>query len=201
MQIMAYSIPVTDLRAGTLFCHDDGQIYQVTEYRHVKIGRGGAVIKLKIQNPKSKMNKELTLKSGNKVEAVDGVRKSMEFVYLDAGRDVMVLADPETKKRSQVEHATSIVGDELKFLREGQAVQALKVEGELLSLEVPVTVELAITETSAGERGDTAGTARKPATLESGAVVQVPMFIKVGDVVKVNTGSGDYVERISQNNA
>lgn len=188
------SIPVTNLRAGTLFAQDS-QIYQVVNYEHIKKARGKAVIKVKARNLKRQGIKELSFKSGQFVEEVEGNRKNFEFVYFDKRRVQIVLVEPETKKRVS---ATSLAIDSarLKFLKPGQKITALVIEEEIVSFELPIAVELKVVETTASEKGDSAGSVTKPATLESGAVVQVPMFVKVGDIVKANTESGEYMERV-----
>lgn len=191
------SIRVTDLRAGTLFKGSDGPIYQVLKYEHIKKGRGGAIVKLKVKSLKLKVTKEISLKSGSKVEEVEAFKKALEFVYLDERRGVLILSDPETKKRLEIPQ--EVDGTSLKFLKAGNEITGLYLPetSEVVSLELPATVILKVAQTTSSEKGDTAGSARKPATLETGATLQVPMFIQEGDLVKVNTESGEYMERVS----
>ena len=189
-------IPITNLRAGAIFENED-KLYRVVKYEHQKIGRGKATIKIFCRDIKSGQTREFNFSSGSKVEEVEVFKKTMEFVYFDERQGNVVLSDPETKKRIEID--LDIVGEEnLKYLKQGQGVLALTLveSDEIVGVEIPITVELKVTETTAVEKGDTAGSARKPATLESGAVISVPMFIKVGDIVKVNTETEEYVERV-----
>lgn len=192
------SISVTNLRTGVIFTHD-GQIYQVLKYEHIKMGRGSANIKVKVRNVKSGAIKQLGFTSGAKVEEGNVSRKELEFVYYDKRANAVVLLDPATSGRIKLS-AGAVGADNLKFLRNKTRIYALTLgeeeKPEILSLELPVTVELKIAETGSSFAGNSAGAVTKPATLETGAVIQVPMFIKSGDMVRVNTERGEYVERI-----
>ena len=190
-------IPITNLRAGAIFVNED-KLYRVLRYEHQKIGRGKATIKIFCRDIKNGQTREFNFSSGSKVEEVEVFKKTMEFVYFDERQGKVVLSDSESKKRVQVD-IDVIGGENLKYLKEGQEVLALTLveADEIVGVEIPITVELKVTETTTAEKGDTAGSARKPATLETGAIVHVPMFVKVGDIVKVNTERGEYIERIS----
>lgn len=193
-EFIIMSIPITNLRAGILFAQDN-QIYQVINYEHIKKARGKAVIKVKARNLKRQGFRELSFKSGQFVEEVESYRRNFEFVYFNKRRGQIILAEPETKKRVSVA-SSAVNSGRLKFLKQGQKITALVIGEEIVSLELPIAVELKVIETTASEKGDSAGSVTKPAALESGAVVQVPMFVKIGDLVKVNSESGEYMERM-----
>lgn len=189
-------IPITNLRAGAIFENED-KLYRVLRYEHQKIGRGKATIKISCRDIKSGQTREFNFSSGSKVEEVEVFKKTMEFVYFDERQGKVILSDPENKKRVQVD--IDAIGEEnLRYLKQGQDVLALTLADSdvIVGVEIPITVELKVTETTASEKGDTAGSARKPATLQTGAVIQVPMFVKVGDIIKVNTERGEYIERV-----
>lgn len=189
-------INVTDLRAGTVFIHSDGDPYKVIKYEHIKMGRGSATIKVKAKDLRNGAIKDISFISGARVEEASIIKKEYEYVYFDKRKEVAVFSDLETKKR--VELAKDLVGEErIKFLppKARVTVMELEEEDEIVGIEIPIMVELKVKETAGAERGDTAGSARKSAILETEAVVTVPMFIKVGDIIKVNTETGEYVER------
>lgn len=191
-------LSVNDLHKGILFEFED-EIYQVLEYQHIKLARGKATIKVKVRNLKTGASRELSFSSGNTVEEVGIVKKNFKFVYLDQRRHKVILAGLDSGKR--VEVGQEVVGEKnLGYLREGELVQAISLEdsGEIINLEIPITVELKVTQTGPSEKGDSAGAVTKPATLETGLVIQVPMFIKNGDVIKVNTQRREYVERVER---
>ncbi|MBU0708144.1 elongation factor P [Patescibacteria group bacterium] len=190
------SIPVNDLHKDVLFKHNGG-VCQVLEYKHKSIARGKADIKIKAKNLENGATIEIGFKSGQTVENVDSHRQNMEFVYLDERKQQLVLVDPQIKKRIFV--PTRFISSEKKrFLAEGAGVQVLILDGEgkIIAVDIPITVELEVQETPPSEKGDTAIGGTKPATLTTGTVVQVPMFIKKGDVIKVNTERGEYMERV-----
>jgi len=189
-------IPITNLRAGAIFENED-RLYKVLKYEHQKIGRGKATIKIKCKDLKTGNVREFGFNSGGKVNEVEVLKKEMEFVYADARRGKVILSDPKIKKRIEID--LDLIGSYvLSFLKEGQEVlvRTLADEDEIVGVEIPITVELKITETTASEKGDTVSAGHKPATLETAVVIQVPMFVKVGDVVKVNTETGEYIERV-----
>ncbi|KKS43975.1 MAG: Elongation factor P [candidate division CPR1 bacterium GW2011_GWA2_42_17] len=188
---------VTDLRANTIFIHSDGELYRVLKYEHIKMGRGSATIKVKVKALRSGAIKDISFVSGAKVEEADVTKKQYEFVYFDKRKSKAILSDPETKQRTEVE--AEVIGEgNLKFLKTGVLLTVLASEDEeILSCEISIMAELKVAETAGSEKGDTAGSAKKPATLETGAVITVPMFIKTGDVIRVNTESGEYVERVT----
>lgn len=191
------SLAVQDLRSGVLF-KQDGNIYTVLEYHHHKMGRAKAVIRVKVRDVETGGVRELTFNNNDSVNELDAKRTSIDYVFTNDRKEEVVFSDPETKKRMIL--TFDKVGEDIrKYLAPNCSVQALfnNETGDILTIELPMTVDMKVVQTGPSDKGDTQGSARKPATLESGVVVQVPMFIKIDDVVKVNTQTGEYKERVS----
>lgn len=184
-------ISVTELRPG-ITVEVDGDPWEVLEYHHIKMGRGGAVIKTKMKNLKTGATIERSFKGGEKVERAHIERKQMQYLY--SAEDRYNFMDQETYE--QIALSPGQVGDAAKYLKEGFVASVKFYEDEPLGVELPASVELKVKETGPGIRGDTASGGSKPATLESELVVQVPLFINTGDVIKVDTRSGKYIERV-----
>ncbi len=184
-------IPVTELHSGTTF-KDKGEIFEVTAYQHTKMGRGSANIKVKARNLKTGEPVQKTFISGARVEEADIDKKKLQFLYKDA--ESLVFMDPKSYEQFPIKN--SILGDREKFLKEGESYEVLVFEEAVLNVELPKLMELAITETGPGVKGDTVSNVFKPATLENGLQIKVPLFINQGDSVKVDTRSGEYVERV-----
>lgn len=180
-----------DFRNGFTF-KLDGDIWAIMEFQHVKMGRGGAIVRTKIRNLKTGRVLERTFRSGEKVDDVMVERKEMQYLYRDG--EHFVFMDNQTY--DQVHIDGDMLGDAQKFLKEGQNVQIAFHDSEAVYVELPTAVALAIAETDPGLKGDTASGGGKPATLETGAVVSVPLFLNIGDIVKVDTRSGAYLERV-----
>jgi elongation factor P len=185
-------IPVNDLRAGAYF-KDEGQPYKVLEYKHVKMGRGNANIKIKARNIRNGAVLERSFLSGGRVEDIEVTRNKVQFLYSDQKQAFFM--DPKTFE--QFELTKDVLGESFNFLKEGLELELIRWEDEILGAELPNSVVLKVTETGPSERGDSAGSVTKPATLETGYVVQVPMFVKNGDMLKIDTRTGTYIERIS----
>lgn len=183
-------IPVTELRAGATF-QMDGTPYVVVQYTHVKMGRGSATIRVSCRNLRSGSVEEKTFNSGGTVEPITTTKRSLQYLYSDGQNAVFM--DPKTYE--QVEVAKNILGEQINFLREGQVVNVLFWDEQALGVDLPPSVVLKVTETDPGLKGNSATNVYKPATLENGLRVKVPLFIKIGDKVKVDTRSGEYVER------
>lgn len=183
-------ISVTELRAGRAFKEDD-QPYLVLKYEHTKLGRGKANIKVKVRHLVTGKVSEKTFISGAKVEELETLKKKMQFLYQDASG--FYFMDPETFE--QVSISSGVIGEQAGFLKEGAKVDVLFVEDRALSVDLPVSVVLAVAQTEPGVKGNTATRSLKAATLENGMRVQVPLFVKVGDKIKVDTRTGEYVER------
>jgi len=183
-------ISATDLKNGVTF-KLDGDPYKVVKYTHQKIGRGGANIKLKIRNLKTGDLEDKTFNSTYKVEEIQTSKKPLQYLYKD--EDNVTFMDPSNFE--QMEIPVESISDELPFIKEGQNVDVLLWDGKPLSLDLPPKVTLEVAETDPGVRGDTASNVYKSAILENGLSVKVPLFIKKGDKVRVDTRSGEYVER------
>jgi elongation factor P len=179
-----------DFRNGFTF-KIEGDIWSILEFQHVKMGRAGAIVRTKIKNLKTGRVLDKTFRSGEKVDDVMVQRKPMQFLYKDS--DNFVFMDQETYEQLYV--SSAIVGNGEKFLKEGEVVSIALHDETPVYMEMPVAVELQITQTDPGLKGDTASGGGKPATLETGAVVSVPLFLSEGDVIKVDTRSGAYLER------
>jgi elongation factor P len=170
----------------------DGNPYTIVDFQHVKPGKGGAFVRTKLKHMKLGKVIDNTFRSGEKVALVDFEEKHMQFLYRD---DRYHLMDTETYE--QVSLSANEVGDAREYLRENTEVDVLYIAGSPVAVELPNFVELAIARTDPGVRGDTAQGGTKPATLETGAVVQVPLFLGEGDIVKVDTRTGEYLGRVA----
>jgi elongation factor P len=172
----------------------DGDLYTITYFQHVKPGKGGAFVRTKLKNVLSGAVIERTFRAGEKVEEVRLVRRPVQYSYTDG--QFYYFMDGETYEQIPL-RAETIGGDQLAYLKETMMCEALSRDGEPISVELPFFVELEVVETEPGVRGDTAQGGTKPAKLETGAVVQVPLFIEAGDVIKVDRRENKYLERIS----
>jgi elongation factor P len=170
----------------------DGQPYTIVEFQHVKPGKGGAFVRTKLKNMKLGKVIDNTFRSGEKVELVDFEEKHMQFLYRDDRYHFM-----DTETYDQVSLSEDEVGDAREFLKENTEVDVLYIDGAPAGVELPNFVELAIAKTEPGVRGDTAQGGSKPATLETGAVVQVPLFLNEGDTIRIDTRSGEYLARVA----
>ncbi|HVP03494.1 MAG TPA: elongation factor P [Solirubrobacteraceae bacterium] len=170
----------------------DGVIYKVLEFQHVKPGKGGAFVRTKLRRASDGNVIDKTFRAGEKFRSVRTEARKMTFMYAD-GTDAHFM-DSESYEQLSVPEAA--VADELRWTKPNDTVDLLFIDGQPSTLQLPASVELEVTETEPGVRGDTAsGGGNKPATLETGAVVQVPLFVNIGDRVKVQTETGDYMSR------
>ena len=170
----------------------DGNIYQILEFQHVKPGKGAAFVRTKLKNIISGGVVEKTFRPTEKFPKAHIDRKDMQYLYRDG--DLFNFMDVETY--DQIALNEDVVGDSLKFVKENEVVKICSHNGNVFSVEPPLFVELAITETEPGFKGDTAQGATKPATVETGAIVMVPLFVEHGDVLKIDTRSGEYLSRV-----
>ncbi len=170
----------------------DGEPYTIVDFQHVKPGKGGAFVRTRLKHLREGRVIDNTFRSGEKVELVDFEEKRMQFLYRD---DRYHFMDMETYE--QVSLSPDEVGDAARYLKENTEVEVLYIDGAPATIELPNFVELTITRTEPGVRGDTAQGGSKPATLETGAVIQVPLFLNEGDVVKVDTRTGEYLGRVA----
>lgn len=183
-------ISVNDLRNG-MTIELDGTVYQVIEFLHVKPGKGAAFVRTKLKNVLTGTTIETTFRAGEKVAQANVDRREYQFLYADQG--VWVFMNTETYE--QVELTREQIGDAPNFLLENMMVQIAYWNGQVIGVDLPNTVELKVVETEPGFKGDTATGTYKPAKLETGYVVQVPLFINTGDVIKVDTRTGEYLSR------
>ena len=170
----------------------DGNIYQILEFQHVKPGKGAAFVRTKLKNIISGGVVEKTFRPTEKFPKAHIDRKDMQYLYRDG--DLFNFMDVVTY--DQIALNEDVVGDSLKFVKENEVVKICSHNGNVFSVEPPLFVELAITETEPGFKGDTAQGATKPATVETGAIVMVPLFVEQGDVLKIDTRSGEYLSRV-----
>ena len=184
-------IPATNLRTGVSF-EDNGQIYLVISYEHIKMGRGSANIKVKVKNLRSGATVEKSFISGARVEEINLEKRKAQFLYSDD--DGCHFMDSITFEQFSL--GRQMLGDQAKFLKEGMEVSILSYGEEPLVVDLPLKMEFKIAEAGAGVRGDTVSNVYKDAILENGLKVKVPLFIKEGDKVLVDTRSGEYVERV-----
>jgi elongation factor P len=170
----------------------DGQPYAIVDFQHVKPGKGGAFVRTKLKHMRLGKVIDNTFRSGEKVDLVDFDDKTMQFLYKDDRYNFM-----DTETYEQVSLSADEVGDARDYLKENIEVQVLYIDGSPVTVELPNFVEITIARTDPGVRGDTAQGGTKPATLETGAVINVPLFLNEGDVVKVDTRTGDYLGRVA----
>lgn len=183
-------ISVNDFKTG-LTILVDGNLFRVIEFQHVKPGKGAAFVRSKLRNLRNGNVTEKTFRAGEKVEKAQIDTRKMQYLY--ASGDSYAFMDMETYE--QIELSQEQLEYELKFLLENMEVFIMMFEGEILGIDLPNTVELTVTETEPGIKGDTATGGSKPATLETGLVVNVPFFVNEGDKLVINTSDGSYVSR------
>ncbi|MDQ0220813.1 elongation factor P [Peribacillus cavernae] len=183
-------ISVNDFRTGLTIEVDNG-IWQVIEFQHVKPGKGAAFVRSKLRNLRTGAIQEKTFRAGEKVSKAHIENRKMQYLY--ASGDNHVFMDNETY--DQIELPAASIERELKFLKENMEVHIMTFQSETLGVELPNTVVLEVKETEPGIKGDTASGGTKPATLETGLIVQVPFFINQGDRLIINTTEASYVSR------
>ncbi|HOV79824.1 MAG TPA: elongation factor P [Bacillota bacterium] len=184
-------ISTNDFRTG-LTIELEGEVYQVIEFQHVKPGKGSAFVRSKLRNMRTGAVIEKTFNAGEKVPRARIDRREMQYLYND-GKEYNFM-DMETY--DQITITAEQLGDAVKYLKENMSIQVLNFQGKSLGVELPNFVELEVVETAPGIKGDTASGGSKPATLETGAVVQVPFFINVGDKLQIDTRTGNYIKRV-----
>lgn len=187
---VAVLINVNDFSRGAMIEYD-GQVYQVVEFLHVKPGKGAAFVRTKLKNIRTGAVIETTFRGGEKVAKANIDRSDYQYLYNDG--DMYTFMHNETFE--QVQLNTEQVGDAKLYLIENMTVQLVVWNGQVIGLDLPNTVELTIVETEPGFKGDTAQGGTKPAKLETGLVVQVPLFVNQGERIKVDTRSGAYLSR------
>jgi|SRR5690625_587866 len=183
-------ISVNDFRTGTTIEYEDS-IWQVLEFQHVKPGKGAAFVRSKLRNLRNNNIQEKTFRAGERVKRAHIDNKSMQYLY--ASGDTHAFMDMESFE--QIEIPASQIEYELNFIKENITVNIMMFQGEVLGIALPNHVELAVVETEPGVKGDTVSGGSKAATLETGYVVQVPLFINVGDILVISTEDGKYISR------
>jgi elongation factor P len=184
-------ISTGDLRKG-IAIELDGELWQVLDFHHIKMGRGSAQIRMKLRNVKKGQTVERSFQAGEKWPRAWLDRRPVQFLYRD-GIDHHFM---DSESFEQFILTDEQLADAVAFLKEGMTLDRVSYEGETIGIELPVTVDLLVSETEPGFAGDTASGARKPATLETGHVLQVPLFVQQGDVVRVDTRTGEYQTRV-----
>jgi elongation factor P len=184
-------IGVQDLRKGTIFL-EDGELWRVVEYAHVKGGRGNATIRVKARNMRKGGTVEKTWPSGSRVNDVRLDHATVQYLYHEG--DVYFFMNTETYEQTAINGLQ--LGDAVKWLADAIMLDLESYEGESITIELPTSVDLEVTDTGPGFAGDTATNATKAATVSTGAQVQVPLFVIVGDKIRVDTRTGEYLTRV-----
>lgn len=185
------ALNVTDLRNGT-FYKEGKDILLVLTYEHVKTGRGSGNIKVKVRNIRTGSVTEKSFITGARVDEASVEKKKAQFLYRNG--DSYNFMDPVSFEQFSI--PSQVIGDQAKYLKEGLDLTLIVSDGEALGLELPMSLIYTITETGPGEKGNTVSNVFKEATLDNGLVVKVPMFMNAGEKVKVDTRSGEYIERV-----
>lgn len=183
-------ITATDLKNGTTFL-SDGKPFKVVKYTHVKMGRGGATVRVMARNLETGDLAEKTYDAGNKVDEISTSKKRMQYLYKDAQNASFM--DPLTYEQTEID--LDVLGDSVLFIKEGSEVDVLLWDGKALSVEIPPKVVLEVIETDPGVKGNSASNFYKPAKLENGLSLKVPLFIKIGEKIRVDTRTSEYIER------
>ncbi|MEW5865928.1 MAG: elongation factor P [Bacillota bacterium] len=184
-------ISTNDFHTG-LTIELDGEVYTVVEFMHVKPGKGSAFVRSRLKNVKTGSVIERTFRAGEKLPRAHIDYREMQYLYSSGDENFFM----DTSTYEQLTLSNDKLGDAKKYLKENMTIGVQMYEGEPIGVELPNFVELAVVETDPGLRGDTATGGSKPATLETGAVVQVPLFVNVGDVIRVDTRTDQYLERV-----
>ena len=183
-------ISVNEFKNG-LTIEVDGELWRVVEFQHVKPGKGSAFVRSKLKNLCTGAVQEKTFRAGEKVNQAQIDRKKMQYLYADGDNYVFM----DTNTYEQLELPGSQIEEELKYMKENMVVSIIMFGTETLGVELPNTVDLEVKETEPGIKGDTSSGGSKPATMETGLVVQVPFFVSEGDVLTINTSDGTYISR------
>lgn len=185
-------ISVTQLRNNTTFV-DKGRPFRVLKYEHAHISRGSGTIKVKVRNLENGNVQSMTFKSGERVEDIVVEKQRLQYLYKE--EDGLVFMNPVSFEQIEIE--MKIVGEDARYLVEGNEIDVLFWDEKVLGVDLPPNLVFSVKATDPGEKGNSATNVLKPAIMENGLKVQVPLFIKIGDKVKVDIRSGEYVERIS----
>jgi elongation factor P len=184
-------IGVQDLRKGTTYI-EDNDLWRVLEYEHVKTGRGNATIRVKVRNVRTSGTQTKTYPSGSRVQDIRLDHAEVQYLYNDG--DLYYFMDLETNEQPVL--TAALLGDGINFLVDGMTLELESYEGEPISVELPTTVDLEVIKTDPGFAGDTATNASKPAIVSTGFQAQVPLFVSVGDKIRIDTRTGGYLTRV-----
>ena len=184
-------VSTSDFRNG-LKIELDGEPFVIVFFQHVKPGKGGAFVRTKVRNLKTGRTLDRRFRAGERVELAEVEERKLQYLYQDG--ESLVFMD--TENYEQIPFSIETVGEARQFLKENLDVEVIFWQGKPINIELPNFIEAKITQCEPGEKGDTASNVTKPATLETGAVVQVPLFIKEGQAIRVDTRTGEYVERV-----
>ena len=185
------SISTSNFKNGMCIMHD-GKMWIIVEFQHVKPGKGGAFVRTKLKELKSGRVVENTFRAGEKFEDVRIETNRMQYLYTDGTQFHFM----DNSSYEQIELPSEFVGDSAKWLKENDEIEIRYADGDMMGIDLPMFVELEVTETDPGFKGDTVQGGTKAATLETGAVVQVPMFVETGETLKIDTRDGRYVTRV-----
>jgi elongation factor P len=185
------AITTNDLKNGITLQLDNG-LFTVVDFQHVKPGKGGAFVRTTLKNARTGAVIDRTFRAAEKVEQAIVDKREMQFLYREGDEYVFM----DTESYDQLHVAPAALGNAAGYLVESANAVLAMYEGEIIGVDIPASVELTVTETEPGIQGDRVSGARKPATLETGITVQVPLFVNIGDRVKVDTRSGDYLTRV-----
>jgi elongation factor P len=184
-------IEVNNLRKGVTF-ELDGELYKVLDYHHIKVARGGATIRVKVRDLRSGATIEKTFNSGDRVQDIRLEKHEVQYLYSDG--DLYHFMDTETYDQPVL--SADLLGDAVNYLTDGMTLSLLTYEGEAIDVDLPVTVELEVVDSEPGFAGDTAQGATKEVTVSTGLKVQTPLFVEVGDVIRIDTRDGSYLTRV-----
>jgi elongation factor P len=187
---LAETVSTNQFRNG-MHVEIDGQVWRIVEFQHVKPGKGGAFVRTRLKNLDSGAVVDRTFRAGEKMPRVHTETKSVQYLY-DAGDEVVFM---DTGNYEQISLPHGELEEQLPFMQPSSSVMLLMVDGRPAGVDLPASVELAVVDTEPGVKGDTVSNVTKPATLETGAVVQVPLFVNVGDRIKVDTRERRYISR------
>ena len=184
-------VSTSDLRKG-IAIELDGELWQILDYHHIKMGRGSAQVRIKLRNVKRGQTVERSFQAGDKWPRAYLDRRQVQFLYRD-GNDFHFM---DTESYDQFTLIAEQLDDAVNYLKDGMLVDRTSYQGETIGVELPITVDMVVTETEPGFAGDTATGARKLATVETGLVVQVPLFVSEGDTIRIDTRTGEYQTRV-----
>jgi len=184
-------ISVNDLKTGLTLELDNG-LWSVVEFLHVKPGKGAAFVRTKLKNVETGQVVERTFRAGEKVGRAMLDRREMQYLYKEGAEFVMM----DTESYEQIQVSQAQIGDGIKYLKENMILQILLHDGKIIGVDIPAHVELEVVDTPPAEKGNTAQGGTKPATTETGAVINVPFFVSNGDIIRVDTRTNEYLDRV-----